>query len=348
MTERELRTEISSGKLKNIYVFYGQEQYALRKSLELLVSVAAPDDDGLNRIYFEGTKSKEEIADAVFSLPFFSERKIILWSDMPLKKDDDKGNNIISAICDMMLQIPPTNILVIYFETTEIEPKKMPAGLKKLIAAAEKCGGAAMEFSKRSRNELIRLLMDGAKKRKCQLDSITAGYMIDYCGEDLSLLVGELSKVAAYCEGVITKRDIDLVCIKSIEVSIYDLSKKLIYLDVEGTLTILEELLYNKTPAMYILTLLSGTFVDMYRAKVIREKGDRPENYCEDFGYSEKMSFKLKNADRDSAKIPKKVLSECLAAIDRCDALLKSSKLSEKVLLESLINEIAVLIGKSR
>lgn len=346
MTEKEIRAEIGSKKLRNCYVFYGNEQYAMRRMVTAVSDFAVSKEDDFNRARFDGAVSVQEIFDAVYSLPFLSEKKLVTVVDLPLAKMSDKD---IKVLVDIMSDLPPTTVLIIYFETVEIDTKRLPANLKKLTAACDKSGGAVCEFVRRTTPELTKMLIDGASRRGCRLQPSVAVYMIERCGDDLSVLVGELSKVCAYAHGEnITKETVDKVCSKNIDVSIYDLSKKLLALDMQGVYILLDDLFFSRTPATYILSVLSSTFIDILRAKVIKESGKVPENFATDFGYSEKTAFKLKNAARDAAKLSMKGITECIEAFDECDANLKFSRMNEKTAIEHLVTNLAVIIERSR
>ena len=346
MTEKEIRAEISSKKLRNSYIFYGNEQYAMRRMVTSLSDFAVGKDDDFNRARFDGAVSVQDIFDAVYSLPFLSEKKLVTVIDLPIAKMSDKD---IKVLTDMFSDMPSSTVLIIYFETVEIDTKRLPANLKKLITACDKNGGAVCDFTRRTIPELTKMLIEGASRRGCRLGPSVASYMIELCGDDLSVLVGELSKVCSYAHGEnITKEIIDKVCSKNIDVSIDDLSKKLLALDMQGVYLLLDDLFFSRTPATYILSVLSSAFVDILRAKVIKEEGKAPENFATDFGYSEKMSFKLKNAARDAARISMKGITECIEAFDECDANLKFSRMNEKTAIEQLVTNLAVIIERSR
>lgn len=346
MTEKELRAEASSKKLRNSYVFFGNEQYAMRRMVTMLSDLAVGKDDDFNRARFDGAVPVQEIYDAVYSLPFLSDKKLVTVVDFPIIKTSDKDMKIL---VDMLSDVPQSTVLIFYFETVEIDTKRLPANLKKLNTACEKSGGAVCEFTKRTVPELTKMLMEGASRRGCMLQPSIAVYMTELCGDDLSALVGELSKVCAYAHGQnITKEIIDKVCSKNVDVSIYDLSKKLLALDMQSVYLLLDDLFFSRTPATYILSVLASTFVDMYRAKIIKEEGKIPESFAADFGYSEKMSFKLKNASRDASRLSLDGIVKCLEAFDVCDANLKFSRMNEKTAIEQLVTNLAVIIERSR
>lgn len=346
MTEKELRAEIGAKKMRNSYIFYGTEQYAMRRMVTSVSDATVSKDDDFNRARFDGTVAVQDIYDAVYSLPFLAEKKLVTVVDYPITKASDKD---IKILVDMLSSVPQSTVLIIYFETVEIDPKRLPSNLKKLITACDKNSGAVCEFVRRTVPELTKMLMDGASRRGCMLQPSIAVYMIELCGDDLSILVGELSKVCAFAHGQnITKEIIDKVCSKNVDVSIYDLSKKLLSLDMQGVFVLLDDLFFSRTPATYILSVLGSTFVDIYRAKIIKNEGKNPENYATDFGYSEKMSFKLKNAARDASKISLDGIVKCLEAFDECDANLKFSRMNEKTAIEQLITNVAVIIERSR
>ena len=73
-----LSQHIKSGEFKPVYLIYGTEDY-LRKQYRDKMRQAIVGDDTMNYSYFEGKGiSVKELIDLGETLPFFSERRLIV------------------------------------------------------------------------------------------------------------------------------------------------------------------------------------------------------------------------------------------------------------------------------
>lgn len=73
-----LSQHIKSGEFKSVYLIYGSEDY-LRKQYRDKMKLAMVGEDTMNYSYFEGKGiSVKELIDLGETLPFFSERRLII------------------------------------------------------------------------------------------------------------------------------------------------------------------------------------------------------------------------------------------------------------------------------
>lgn len=346
MTEAELRKEWAGKTVRKVYLFYGNEQYSLRKTLDRMANAVAASDDLFNRSDFDGAVPPQEVYDAACSLPFMAERRVVVWRDAPIVRAKEED---YSAMVSLIADLPETTVLFLWFETLELDGKKLPGKLGDLIKKVQTAGGVAVEFSARSNAEINKLLCDGASRRGCRLNPSVATYIVDTCGDDLSLLINELDKLCSYAHGTtITKEAVDAVCTKNIDVSIYDLSKRLFALDMKAVYRILDDLFFMKISATYILSMLSGAFIDVVRARALQKSGEKSADHAADLGYGGKLAFRLDVAAKNGAKLTDEALKHCFAALLNCDKQLKSSRVNEKIILETLMTELAVILQKCR
>ena len=98
----------------------------------------------------------------------------------------------------------------------------------------------------------------------------------------METLVRETDKLISYrVQGEITRADVELVTHKSLEASIFDLSKALLG---SGGRTrafqILNDLFTQREEPTRVLSVLSGAFIDLYRAKAAHNAGKTPMICC--------------------------------------------------------------------
>jgi DNA polymerase-3 subunit delta len=86
-----------------------------------------------------------------------------------------------------------------------------------------------------------------------------------------------------------------------------------------------------------IMTILSGNFIDLYRAKTALNAGVSQETAAEAFGYPKNRAFVMKNAYRDCRNMGTAQLRTCIRILRDTDKACKSSRTPPRILLEQAI-----------
>ena len=131
------------------------------------------------------------------------------------------------------------------------------------------------------------------------------------------------------------------MCSRSTEASVYNISKAVIRGDLSGAYKILDDLLYMNTETTYILSVLAGTYIDMYRCFAARSEGKRAEEIAKDFGYYNN-AFRLTDASRNISRFSEEQLVKFLDILRNGDKLLKGSRCDDRVILEKTIAELVI------
>ena len=84
MNESDFKKHMEAGDLSGLYVLYGDEKYLVRRYAGKLIRKACGDNPfpDFNLQRFNGSAPVDDIAAAVESLPFMSERKCVVVSDL--------------------------------------------------------------------------------------------------------------------------------------------------------------------------------------------------------------------------------------------------------------------------
>jgi DNA polymerase-3 subunit delta len=340
--EEALKKDLASKELSNVYILFGTDGYLKKTYAEKIGRLIAEPDDIFNYCKFSSNSDLQEVYDAVMQFPFASDRKFVLLDDFDFehcsKNELDKLNSLLS-------DTPDTAVLVLRFDNIEIDAKKN-AKFKGLVASAEKSGGKAVCLDHRTVPELIKMLSNGAAKRGLKMDSSVAKYLVETAGEDINLLSNELIKLCSYQkEGIITKETVDLVCSKTVEASVYNLSKLILASKSTEALSLLDELLFMRIEPMSIFYNISSVYVDMFRMYAARNEGIKIPDVAQKFSYGNRK-FLLENAERNLRNFDFKRLSLSLNEIIKADSLLKSFRADERNVLEQLIVRLIYIIEK--
>ncbi len=341
LTENNLKKDIKSKNMGNLYFLNGEEKYLISFYRDKIISCVVKDTE--NSFNFQKFSSDNAEASAIIesveAFPLMSAKKCVLVEDMDLDcLSDSDFKDLIKLISD----VPEYCTLIFSMSTISL---KKSSKVKKFISQCEKYGNV-IEFEKRGDLALERQLVSWAEKSNLVLSGINASKIIRNCGNDLQTLKNEMEKLCAYVlEGEITEQDIDRIITKNLETTVFVLSNALANGDYAKAYTQLDILMYQKEEPIAILAVLSGVYIDMYRAKVFMANGKDIMKLKDYFDYKGK-EFRIKNAVKNSRRLSINMLRDCIDLLLEADLKLKSSKTDKRTILEVLIAKLSMLYKK--
>lgn len=341
--EEILKKNLSRENLSPVYILIGQDNFLKKNYSEKILKRITDKDDILNCAFFENDCDLQDVYDFVMQMPMMADMKYAEILDYDFENCSKQD---FERLCTLISQVPDTAVLVLRFEGAEISSRKTTEKFKTLVSSAEKNGGLAVELDFRSTAELAKMLCDSAKKRGCKMDSPTAYYLIEVVGNDILNLKNEMDKLSAYSnKKPITKETVDKVCAKSVEASVYSISKYLFSQNIEGALKILDELFFMRTEPMIILYTIASLYIDMYRVYASKEQNEPIQNLVQTFKYKNK-AFLLDKAAINLKKFDENRLKLSLNELIEADNKLKSFGAEPRIVLEQLIIKLIYIISK--
>lgn len=340
--EDALKGQIKSGVLSPVYIILGEDDFLKRMYVDKITALVADKDDIFNYSRFGADCNLQDVYDFLEQLPIMSDKKCAVLCDYDI---EHCGAGDFEKLLTLVTNPTDDAVFVIWFDSLFPDPKKS-ARLKKLIAKTEKGGGCAVLLNHRRVPELVKMLTDGAHKRGCTFEPAAAKYLVETAGEDISTLQNELNKLCFYLPGgTITRQDVDLVSVKTVEASVYNLSKHIFARDAGGALKTLDELFFMRLEPMIIMYTVSSAYVDLYRVFVCRKKGQKNPEIAAEFGYKGR-EFVLDRAAQSLSKFDFKRLSLSFEALLAADRQLKSFGADPRTVLEQLIVRLIYIIAK--
>ncbi len=342
ITEHELKKNIDSGATLPVYLIYGNDDGLKKLYTGKLQQKIVPEGDCFNFQRFEGDCDLQSVYDSLMQFPLMNDRKCVMLCDYDFEKS---GENGFSKLMSLVTDVPDTAVLVLWFDTVEFDEKKS-GRFKKLLAAIEKAGGAAVKLDHRGAGDLVRMLCAAASKRGAKMENSTARYLIETSSADYNILKNEIEKLCAYVgDGLITKETIDNVCVKSVEASVYNISRELVGKNLGKSMNMLDELIFLKVKPPVILSVLSAAFIEMYIAKVAGVAGIKPAEIAAKFGYKGR-EFVITRAADNARRLSETQLGLCLEELLNADVLLKSSSADGRVILEELMVKLVYIMSE--
>lgn len=343
-TDTELVKSIKSGKIMPAYFFWGKDVATLESIAKKLIAKLVPNEaKDMNYHFFSGSGFDiSEFADACESLPMFADRVVVAVNDMNaenLRADDFK------YLLEILSNVDAETTTVVFY-STGVDlcggKKSLTTKNKKLSDLIAKIG-AACEFSFKRPNELVKYIQSRVGKELCTISPKAAEYLASLCLCNLLTINNECDKLVSYVgKGEITEDDIDLLVSGQLDTDAYKLARAVTSGDRNLTFTILPELYSKQAESIPLLSVISGAFLDLYRAKLAYQTGRSASDILDDYSYRGR-DFAVKNAMRDCSRIPIEKLRACIEILSECDADMKSKRTDQRLLLEAALSKMLSL-----
>ncbi|MBE7038650.1 MAG: DNA polymerase III subunit delta [Ruminococcaceae bacterium] len=325
---KELREEISSKNLRNLYLFYGEEDYLkdyYTKSIRECVSPEGGED--FNVLCLNNNFDLTSFENFVNSPPVFNDKKICIIKNTGILKtvSETEKERIKDAILNIM------DYLVIVFNESVIDKK---GSLYKTISKE----GKVIEFKYQKEVDLENWVRRFLQKEKISMSQSDITYFLASVNSAMYDILSEITKLVNYKrkEGVITRDDIDKVATKSVESKVFDMINYMQKNNMEKAYKILDDLKILKTEPVMLVSVIFSEFSKIRKLKLLMDKMPQDKALLE-VG----IRFFGNEYIRKAKEIPLKKIDEIIFNCQRCDYEIKSG-LCDKWL------SIKVLIGKSQ
>ncbi len=346
-----LRRHLKIGVPLPCYFIGGEDDKRKRAILNKIVKITTEGGTGFDTHRFSGATPADTVADAAFEITFGGGRRAVICEDLPFNSMGETEYKKFEELITEVAAMGGDTVLIFIFEVVETDPKSNKKdkdgspkknkfeALKKFI---DKSGGGVITCTYPTQAELGALIEKTCSKYRCSIHRDLCNYMIERCGADSALLENEARKVAEYKgEGIISKADIDLMTSPTPDAKIFDLYTKISMRDRKGAFETLEELRYMGEGAPGILNILSGSYVDMFRAKAARSAGKGKAEIIEDFPKNYKgRQFIVDRAIKAQERYSYKGLLECIDILLSAEQQMKSSGGDQDIILDEAVAKL--------
>lgn len=340
--ETELYKQLRAGDYKPCYLFYGKDVATIESVVRRLADKLVPRDArDLNYHLFNGAELDfMHLCDVLDSLPMFAERVAALVNDFnaeSAKADDLKLLQTVIAAID-----PSATTVVFYVTGIDLcsGKKNLSAKNLKFAESIVKNGGEVVEFAYKRPQELIKYIQTRVQKSGSQISYGAALSLAESCLCSVLAINNEIEKLTAYrFGGEISEADVSELVAGQLDTDAYKLARAVTSGDKNACFLILSELYSRQQESIPLLSVIGGAFLDLYRAKLAMIGGRGEADVASDYGYRGR-EFVIRNAMRDSSRIPIERLRYCLRVLSDCDIDMKSKKTDSRILLETAITRM--------
>lgn len=331
---KELKSAISSGQPRNLYVFYGEEAFLLRHYLQRLHNAVVDElTESFNYHRFNSeTFDIQSFADAVENLPMMAERTLVQVDDIDLFKltEDVRGK-----IAEILSDIPEYCTVIFVYETIQFKPDKRQ---KKLWDALAK--GELVEFVKQNQRDLIVWITRHFAAKQKYISPELCAYLIEITDGTMTMLSGEIAKIAAYSGAEnICKADIDAVTEPVLDAVVYHMTDCLAAGDYAGALLTLQKLLKMQQEPIAILGAVGGHLRRLGTARTLLDHGGNASQLQK--LYAPLADYPARKAMEAARRFSPRFFEKAAELILETDYKMKTSFDDSRRLLEMLILQLA-------
>lgn len=316
-----IKEHIKSGNLKQFYLLYGSEAYLKKLYKDKLKTAILQDGNEMNYSYFEGKDIDiKEVSAVAQTLPFFSDRRLIILENSGLFKSQNE-------LSDQLKDIPESTFFL--FLEEEIDKRSK---LFKLV----KDVGTVSEMNGLDEKNLKLFVASLLKEEGRRISEQTVTYLLDRCGSDMMNVKSEIDKLISYTYGrdVITAEDIDEVVTTQLTGKIFQMIDAIGSKQQEKALDLYYDLLALREKPMSILYLIIRHFNILLQAKDLAGRGYSPSAISEMVGVP---PFAAGKYISQAKNFTTKRLMEALEFGTEVEEQVKTGRMVEKIGVELFI-----------
>ena len=257
---QKIKQHIKDNNFSQIYLLHGQEDYLKRLYRDKLRNAIISPEDTMNFSYFEGKDFPvQELISIAHTVPFFSERRLILVENSGCFKNQ-------SDLPDYIGDFPESTYLV--FVEREVDKRN------RMYKAVQK-KGTVSEMNGLTEDDLKLWIAQSLKKDGKKITEQNIMYMVQKTGPDMKNLENELEKLISYVgeEPVINREAIDAVCVVQTEGKIFQMIDEIGMKKQDKALSLYYDLLAVREKPMSILFLLIRHFNILLQIKELDGTG---------------------------------------------------------------------------
>lgn len=220
--------------------------------------------NGINYIVLD-KDSIDNLENEIMTYPFGFDKKLIIVKLEKKEKADKVAENeektdwLSKELEETLTDLK--DVIVVFYGDFQKRSR-----IYKLV---EKCG-ECINCEKKKEYELLSWCLKKFKENGITISNTDINYLISLCGTDKLTLNNEIEKLVnyAYESKSIVKEDIDLLCIRTSDVIIFDLTDSLGNKNFKKALNYLNDLIENKEPIQKIVIMIAKHFKSLLVAKV--------------------------------------------------------------------------------
>ena len=318
----QLHKDISAGKFKPAYYFFGVEDYRIAEAEKYIAREFLPKLQlAVNYRRFDSRKTKAgDLISQLSNLPMLGEKQVFVVTDFQSYKPTE-----VKAVL-ALLSPPDPNRIIIFDSPAAKAPNKKSAFFTAVSSVAE-----VIEFKRLDFDEAVRTIRSRFKTENINITEEALRLLTELLDGNRGAMESEMNKLVNYKGSgeTIEIEDIRKVSAGYEMFSIFDLADLIVDSKIKKALQMLKQLLAEGVSPVTFTVLLQQHFTSLYLVK-----NGRPP-----LGNRGFLVYKFR---QQAGKFDNRQLEDMIIAIAAADADLRHSELlSQETVLETLALTLA-------
>ena len=342
LTANDLIKAFGSEAPPQLVFLCGEDTLAVAQ-LEKRIVKKLTDGDALSHTAFDGSAPDlDRLADACSFCPMFQPYNVIVIRDLLPASLPPSGMDTLKGI---LSELAPRVVVLIVMRSVQVYEVKRgnPVFIDKYAKFAQFCEkqGTLCICEKKNAIALGKSIQERAKRHGSEISREDAEELANRCLCDSTLIHTELNKLLACADGgPITTEMLRSLTAALPDADVFRMARAVTggraaeAFRLLGALTARAE---DTKTILGILTILTNSFLDLYRAKLGLGSGKQEEAIAGDFGYPKNRVFAVRNAMKDCRGMTLSQLRTCVRILRETDRSCKSARTAPRLLLEQAI-----------
>lgn len=338
VTAQDVRRELDAGRVRPVYVLYGEERYLIDETARMLVErLVAPDDRDLNVAVYDLSEVPVQVAvEDWLTLPFFGQRRVVIGTHalfLTAERPPKKVDHDLGALLEALAAPPSFSTLVLTVPAARLDESKR-------VVKALREAGVAVAFPPLKGAALSTWLVTRARDLGVTLTPDAAEELVLRVGGELPFLVTELEKMAQYVGpgGTITADVVQNLAPRTLEQDVFALVDRICRVDTAAAYRMLQDLWLQQEEPVRILALLARQFRLILQAKTLSAKGYGSQQIAQRLRVH---PFAVKKAVEQGRRFTEETLLAILDALAEADYRVKAGEMDKELAVETFVARLA-------
>lgn len=321
---------LKAGNVQNVYLFHGPEAYIRRSALSALEKkILMPGLESMNRTVMSAPAAQAVIENCE-TLPMMSDYRLIIVRDCALltagkAKDEAQDSELL---CGYLARVPETTCLVFDMDAPVDKRKKL---CKALLALP-----GAVSFDALDDAQLHKWINQTLRPMGKRMERGVSDLLAFTSGRDLTLLHGELLKLAAYAQDreTITAQDVEAIATHTAECTIFAMVDALSAGKVREAFELLSVLLSAGEQRIGILAMITRHYRQMMHLSAMLAERQAQGQMAKALGVP---PFALSRLQKQIGRRSHAQLRRCVESCVQADYDIKRGAIREDAALDRLM-----------
>jgi len=313
--------DISSGNIAPVYVIAGQETYFIDETMKRLKEKLQAQGELDLMTYDLEEHLVDEVIDEADTIPFFSDKKLVIAKNASFLKATEKGKEKLPhdlKKLERFLQFPSGTSVTVFIAPYEKldERKKVTKQMKEhalyLYAETPK------------ERDLAVWVQNEVTAREATISDAAVERLIELVGMNMLHLQSEIDKLALYVannQEMIMPALVEEMVAKTLEQDVFKLLNAYIRGDRSTALAIYHDLLRQKEEPIALVALISSQVRLMSNVYYLLSKGYHPQQISKQLKVN---PYRVKRIVEDRGQITEQQLLDALYGLGEVDLQLKT------------------------